>query len=47
VYLKTLSSPFISLLLGNLAGEQPTGAQKRLIERKGVRGDYHSSTREG
>ena len=36
-----------TLLLGNLASEQPTGAQKGLMERQEVRGDYHSLTREG
>ena len=34
-------------LLGNLAGEQPTGAQKGLREITEGKGDCHSSTREG
>jgi len=34
-------------MLGNLAGEQPAGAQKGLREIMKRRGVYHSSTREG
>jgi len=35
------------IVLGNLASEQPTGAQKGLMEVRKNWGDYHSSTREG
>jgi len=34
-------------MLGNLAGEQPTGTQKRLREINKEEGVCHSSTREG
>jgi len=43
VYDDVINCHFEPLMLGNLASEQPTGAQKGPMERQGVRGDCHSS----
>ena len=47
VLFKDRSLPMGNLLLGNLAGEWPTGAQKRLTEIRKEGGNCHSLTKKG